>query len=344
MRELGREMEEWGQALEAAYAKCGVPKETFEFCYLYVIKGVYCINDAVRIRRKMLGLSQRDLCRGICDEKTLRRIEKKESQPQKIIAIQLMRRLGLPEELTQTELVTGSLEARQLMTKLRDVVNAGDWEAAEQLRLRIREMVPMDILSNQQALLNKKILLKWKRHELDDGEYLAQMQAALEMTLPYEAFLKGDEIYLTHTEQVCILNRMEALKKESEEWSTCAKRLEEIYRFYIDEELWEGDWNMYEFAMGNVGSGLGDIGEYDKADYYDEIILEGCLRFRRMALVSKSIYGIWWNHDMRKQKGIPTDKMLDDEEELLLCIQFSIMIKDKWGEQFCRQKLDELKS
>lgn len=83
MRKLLREMEEWAQALEAAYAERGVPKETFEFCYLYVMKGVYCINDVIAIRRKMLGFSQKELCRGICDEKTLRRIEKRESRPQR---------------------------------------------------------------------------------------------------------------------------------------------------------------------------------------------------------------------------------------------------------------------
>lgn len=343
MRKLCRELEEWGQALEAAYAERGVPKETFEFCYLYVMKGVYCVNDVIGIRRKMLGLSQRQLCQGICDEKTLRRIEKRDSRSHKKIAVQLMGRLGLSGELTRTELVTDSREARQIMTELRKIVNAGDWEEAERLRLLIGELVPMEILCNQQALLNEEVLLKWKRGELEDGEFLAQMQAVLEMTLPYQAFLQGNRIYLTHTEQVCILNRMDAMEKGSTEWLACAKRLEEIYRFYINEEVWEGDWNMYEFAMGNVGSGWGDIGEYDKADHYDEIILEGCLRFRRMAFVSKSIYGRWWNHDMRKQKGIPTDKSLDGKKELLRCIQFSIMVKDKRGEQFCRRKLENMK-
>lgn len=344
MRRLCREMEEWAQALEAAYAERGVPKETFDFCYLYVMKGVYCVNDVIGIRRRMLGLGQRQLCQGICDEKTLRRIEKRNSAPHKAIAVQLMGRLGLPAELTQTELATSSREAKQMMTGLRKAVNAGDSEEAERLRQRIRELVPMEILCNQQVIQNKEVLSKWMQGLLNDGEYLAQMQAVLELTLPFEAFLQGGRIYLTRTEQTCILNRMDALEKGSAEWRACATRLEEIYRFYIDEEVWEGDWNMYEFAMGNVGSGWGDLGEYDKADYYDEIILEGCLRFRRMALISKSIYGRWWNHEMRKQKGIPTDKNLDGEKELLQCIQFSIMAKNRVREQFYRHKLENLKN
>lgn len=343
MRRLGREMEEWEQVLEAVYAERGVPKETFEFCYLYVMKGVYCVNDVIGIRRQMLGLSQRQLCSGICDEKTLRRIEQRKTRPHKAIAVQLMGRLGLPAELTRTELVTDSREARRMMAELRDITNAGDWEEAERLRQRIGELVPMEILCNQQALLCKEVLIKWKQGGLEDKEYLVQMQAVLEMTLPYQAFLKGGRLYLTRTEQVCIMNRMEALEQRDGEWIACAERLEEIYRFYIDEEVWEGDWNMYEFAMANVGSGRGNIGEYDKADYYSGVIMEGCLRFRRISHISSSIYDRWWNHDMRKRKGIPTDKILDDEEELKKCIQFSIMRKDKSREQFYRMNLDKTK-
>ena len=343
MRGLCREMEEWAQALEAAYAERGVPKETFEFCYLYVMRGECGVNDVIGIRRRMLGLSQRQLCQGICAEKTLRRIEKRESAPHKAIAVQLMERLGLPAELTQTELATSSRAARQMMTGLRNAVNAGDSEEAERLRQRIRELVPMEILCNQQVIQNKEVLSKWMQGKMDDREYLAQMQAVLELTLPYEAFLQGGRIYLTRTEQACILNRMDALEKGSAEWLACATRLEEIYRFYIDEEVWEGDWNMYEFAMGNVGSGWGDVGEYDKADYYDEIILEGCLRFRRMVSIHRCFYDRWWNDYMRRKKGIPVDKKQDDDAELTRCIQFSNMAGDNNSEQFYCQKLEQMK-
>lgn len=39
-------------------------------------------------------------------------------------------------------------------------------------------------------------------------EYLRQMRETLELTLPFNAFLKEGEKYLTYEEQLCILNRM----------------------------------------------------------------------------------------------------------------------------------------
>lgn len=39
---------------------------------------------------------------------------------------------------------------------------------------------------------------------------------------------------------------------------------------------------MLEFIIGCVESELGDRGEYDLSDQYSEIIIQGCLRFRRL--------------------------------------------------------------
>ena len=331
MRNLSQEMETWRQVLEKVYAEQGVPRETFEFCYLYVMKGGYCINDAILNRRKALGISQCALCQGICNQKTLRRVGNGKTRPNRVIAERLMERLGLPGALTRTELVTESQEAREQMEELRRLLNMGLWEEANQVWQRIRERVSVDIRCNQQTLLNSKVLLKWHLGEIGKQEYLSQMQGVLELTLPYLVFLKGGKMYVTNMEQCCVLNRMEAMEKESDEYLACMERLEEMNRFYIDRGIWEGEWNMYEFAMYNVGSDWANRGEYDKSDYYNQIILEGCLRFRRMALIPKCIYGRWWNYDMRKQKGIPVEKAMDDEEELLKCIQFSIMIKNKGG-------------
>ena len=89
----------------------------FEYCYLYVEKGVSCVSDVIRIRRKMLGMSVAKLSDGICTERTLRRIENRQSTSQMAIVTELFGRLGLSPELTRTDLVTEKPEARQLMEK-----------------------------------------------------------------------------------------------------------------------------------------------------------------------------------------------------------------------------------
>lgn len=118
LRAMQRENAEWKEVLEQIYAEFQVPKKTFEYCYLYVVHGVFCINDVIRIRRQMLGITPSKLCDGICSVKTLRRLERRETTPQHAIVEPLFARLGLSGELTRTELVTDDPEAKRLMEKM----------------------------------------------------------------------------------------------------------------------------------------------------------------------------------------------------------------------------------
>jgi len=336
---LSQENAEWLQKLEKLYASHNVPKETFTDCYLYVVKGVYCINDVIRIRRKMLGLSRKELCAGICDEKTLGRLERKQAKTHWGIVAELLSRLRLPIEYTRTELITSSQEARELMVELRICFGEKQWDRAEQLRNEIQKLIPMNLLYNQQAMMNKDVLIRWEKNKITSKEYFQQMRNVLELTLPYDSFLKEGEKYLTHQEQICIQNLMQALDTQSDECLTCMQQFEEMYQFFVDAKLQETVSNMYDFIMDTVGSMLGNLGHFDQSDKYNEIILTGCLRTRRSGALHGAIYGQWWNYDQRIRKGIPTTKTLDTEEEISMCIFISYLAKNKNNEDFYRAKL-----
>lgn len=339
LEERSQKKAEWKLALEEIYAEYNIPKEMADDCYLYVMEGVYCINDVVRIRREMLGISRKELCSGICDVRTLRRLEQGMTKPQKEIAKRLLERLGLSGEFTRTELVTENPEAGRLMKQLRKQINAGCWDKTEVLWERIKGMIPMDISCNRQAVVKEELLAKWGRGKMDHEIYCMKMREALELTLPYEVFLKEGEKYLTNEERMCIVNHMQGIESNGEEYQVCMRRLKEFYEPYVDKGLWEAVWNEYEIFLGNLGSAYRNVEKYDKADYYERIILEGCLRFRRMGKIHSSIYGRWRNYYMRKKDNNPIDKVPDDEEELSKCILFSVMVKDKCGEQFYRNLL-----
>lgn len=338
---LSRENREWKQILERIYEEFRVPRETFEYCYLYVVKGVSCINDVIRIRRKMLGLSVKELCEGICDVKTLRRLESRKTSPQRAIVKELFERLGLPRELTRTELVTDSPKARRLMERLRESSNNHRWKEAERLLGEVKKLVSTEIRSNRQALMRKELRIRWGKKDIEKGEYLRQMRAALELTLPYEAFLRDGEKYLTNEEQLCIQNMMQAMSIQDDELLTCMSRFDEIYRPYINEELLGVVMGMYDVVMGYTRSLWGNMGEYDRADWHSRNIIEGCLRFRRLWMLDDSLYDRWWNYKERNKKGIPTDKVLDDAEELTKCIVLSRLAKSS-DEAFYMKKLKEL--
>lgn len=340
---IRRENAEWKGALESAYAEFQVSKEMVSCTYLYVEKGVSCINDVIRIRRKMLGISREELCRGFCDVRTLMRLENRKTVPREEIVEELFERLGLPRELTRTELVTDEPEARELMARLRKCVNNRQAEEAAKLTARIRELVPMDIRCNQQTLLNIDINLRRGRGELDAEAYCTAMGSVLELTMPFEAFLTEGEKYLTYMEQTCIQNMMQGMDKDSEEFLLCLKYFEEMYRPYEENKLLGTVNHIYELIMGYVESERGNQGQFDKSDWYNEKIVETDLRFRRFGDIAHALYGRWWNDAERKRRGVRADRILDSVTELSRCVIFSQLNKRKKYTDFYRKKLSQEK-
>ncbi len=342
---VGRLLEEnqkWKRVLEQLYQEFRISVRIVTDSFLYVEKGVSCINDVIQIRRQMLGMSPKELCEGICDVKTLRRLENHKTSPQRAIVRELFERLGLPGELIRTELVTKSPEARQLMERLRESSNRYRREDMDKLLEQIRELVPMEIKANQQALMRAELNIRRKRGELEKEEYLRLMREALELTLPYEVFLKEGEKYLTKEEQSCIQNMMIAMDEESTELRICMQRFEEMYSHsFFEGELRENAMGMYDFIMGCVESKWGNMGEHDKADYHNQNIIKGCLRFRKLWMLNEGLYDRWWNYAERKKKGIPIKKPLNDAEELTKCIAFSQLEKSGM-ERFYQKKLGQI--
>ena len=121
---------------------------------------------------------------------------------------------------------------------------------------------------------------------------------------------------------------MIGMEKNSEEFLLCMQRFEEIYAGYVDNGLLETVMSMYNLIIRYIGSMWGNKGKYDKADKYNEIIRQGCLRFRINGTLHDSIYDRWWNNMKRREKGIPVEKILDAEKELRKCIVLSMMDKN----------------
>lgn len=64
------------ELLKNLYTTYDVPVYMQDCTYLYRQRWVFAIGDVLRIRRNMLGMTQEQVCEGICSVKSLRRAEK----------------------------------------------------------------------------------------------------------------------------------------------------------------------------------------------------------------------------------------------------------------------------
>lgn len=338
-----RETVKWKEALEAVYEEYGVPKETVDYCYLYVKRGVHCISEVIRMRRLMVGMSVQELCDGICLEAAMRNLENRKVKPRRSNVKELFRRLGLPGELKRMELVSSSPEMKRLVEALNIEINNLRWERAEELLAEIEKLSPEDYPVNKQVLMQKALYLQWNREELESEDYCERMRATLELTLPFETFLAEGEKYLTNKEQTCIQNWMQGMDADSEEFKLCIQRFEEYYAPFMGGELQDTESSMFAHIMGYVGSELGNRGDYDAADKYSRQITEGCLRFRRMLSLPNGLYDRWWNYAKRKEEGIPVGRELNGVAELTKCVLLSKLDKQDQRAQFYQDNLEKLK-
>ncbi len=76
------------------------------------------IGETIRQKRMELGLTQEELCAGLCDPSTLSRIETGKQAPSRNVARALLQRLGLPHDRYYTFWTSSEAEAEALWAKI----------------------------------------------------------------------------------------------------------------------------------------------------------------------------------------------------------------------------------
>lgn len=326
----------WRDTLEELYREYHVTIAMYEFCYLYVESENYCIDDVVRIRRKMLGLSQEKLSKGICDSRTISRMERHICRPQKEIVQQLFDRLNLSTELCRTELVTESQEAIEKYRELRVQINNHDFNAVEVLLEQLKEILNMDNPVNYQALCRAELLNKRNKGELLAEECIREIKKALQSTVAYEAAICKGEKYLTNEEIACLENITLGIDWSYKEMKECVSALESI----CNMPKYSCNYHrMYEFTMLAVSNHFGNNGMYDHSDTIQDKIIELSLKNRRIKAIHYGLYEKLWNREQRSNKyfcGLDRIRCLEK------CIHISNLSKEDYRNTIYKEKLKEI--
>lgn len=330
---------DWRMTLEAIYKDYNVSIAMYEFCYLYVESENYCIGDVIRIRRKMLGLSQEKLSAGLCDCRTISKLEHHTSKPQKEIVQKLFDRLNLSTELCRTELVTDSQEAIEKYGALKvQNMNENSEQAMKNVE-QVKQMISLDIPSNKQAITRNEIICRYNRKEFDKGEYTHQMVKTLELTVPYKAAIKKGEKYLTNEELSCIQNIIAKADESFCEFQECEQALIAMcskMKYPINHI------RAYEFVISTVSSRLGNMKEYDTSDNMEREIITLALKAKRIKAIHGALYRLLWNYEQRKKEGKSVQTEKDISRELKNCINMSALCKNTFRENKYREKLESI--
>lgn len=332
-----REDEELLKVIQNLYREYEVTDYMEDCTYLYQQKWVFPIGEVLKIRRTMFGMTQEQLCDGICSVKSLRRAEQGKTDIQREVREKLLKRLGLSGQLQWTRLITSDREVVRLAERLAKYQNGQNYVETRKLLERLKAKVTMEIPQNKQFIIETEALLDYYEKKISMRKFVDCETEILRQTLKENDFRKMGKIYLTEMEITCIRNRWRGLKNEEKKKGI--QFLLNIYEEYSSKNGIANAISMYEFVTEGAVSELGNMGEHELAILIDNKSIKESLKCRRLIHIDYKLYDIFWNtQEILKKKGIKMnlEKMAD---ELMNCISISHYTKRYFYEKIYRDKL-----
>lgn len=275
---------------------------------------VYVVNQVIRQRRGILGLSQEELAEGICDTTTLWRIENKGKKVQRKNRIPLLKKVGLSGERYEYEIITEDFEDYQRRAKLDRACSDREWELAWRYLEDMRRQIPQS-RENLQYLMLTEIDIKENSIE----EKIEELKKILRMTFPVfpDEIVECEETVpenCERCEQPCnliMLSIQESLilgylasvyksqgrNRDGIRIMRYVKRCMEYTQF--DLSNYE---DIYNLCVGRLASMLGNIGAYEESD---KLAKEGMrISFERNAnhVLPHFLYNLAWNQEQQENK------------------------------------------
>lgn len=315
--------DELEKLLKKLYAEYGVPVYMQDCTYLYRQRWVYAIGDVLCIRRTMLGLTQEELCEGICSVKSLRRAEQRKMNMQREPLGKILRRLGLSKEVQKTNIVTNDRKVLELMTELTYSRNNREVVRARTLLERLKARVCLEIPENEQYIMEAEASLDLMEKKITEEEFVSREEKELRCTLDTGNLFELDEVYLTETEMSCVCKMIQGLER-AEKREVIGFLIRFFEKFAKKDQLPEYI-SMYEFIMAFIASELGNTGEYQLATELDKKALREVLRCRRLYMANEFLYDMLWNEKEQKAcngQQMDTVKMTDGLKQCLILSHF----------------------
>lgn len=319
------------------YAEYEVPAYMQDCTYFYQQKWIFSMKDVLRIRREMLGLTQEQLCEGICSVKSLRRAEKGQTDMQRETLKKVLNRLGLSGQMQWSRLITSDREAIRMAEELADYINDRKFSVASKQLESLKSRIDLDIPQNKQYFLEKQALLEFEQGKVTREEFVKMEKEALECTLRAENLYRKENVYLTEQEITYIRNSWRGMEgKEKREL------IDLIFRLYDNYALNNGlsqAISMYEFIAESAVNELGNNGEHVRAEEIDRKVIKASLSCRRIWDVHYNLYDILWNENEIMKKSAKGVNAAEKKEGLICCIAISHFVKRYFYEDVYKEKL-----
>ncbi len=246
------------------------------------------IGEAIRQRRLALGLTQEELCEGLCEPATLSRIENGRQAPSRNRANALLQRLGLPHDRYYAILTPKEAEADSLQESINAYLERFERMLGEDKlqaqRAALDELEKLDMVIDddhiiKQYILAKRAVLGTLEKPYDLETQLDMLMKAICMTVPgFDPQMMDGHLYsLDEMEIISQIGTVYSLNGQNEKAAGVFSQLLSYVQEHYEDVTRPSRY--LSLISCNYARELCLLGHYEKAIEIAELGRMSCLKY-----------------------------------------------------------------
>lgn len=225
--------------------------------------GIYAVGEVVRRSRESIGMTQEELCDGICSVETLSRIENGKHTPSKANFERLMERMGKTGKKYLPFVRSKDIENHLLREEVERLISVHDYRSAERKLQELEEHLEMEDAVNRQYVLRIKAVVEGRLGKISVSERREKLKDALKCTVPSFSKRILENGILTEQE-VRIICNIAMTYMEEKEYEQSIELLQKL-RLCMENASISDNVGILRLVFSNMGQALGIKGETQRA-------------------------------------------------------------------------------
>lgn len=260
--------------------------------------GNYLIGQVIKRTRESLGLTQQELCEGICGLETISRIETGKQIPNRANFQALMERMGKCGEKYLPSVRSGDMEMMAWWKNIESLVAKREFDQFYEEIERFEAEIDLDDRVNWQAVMRIRTLVDFYTDKISGSEKRKRMEDALRCTIPgYREGTVPNGVF-SRTE-IRILCNIAAGYAEEDNYDIALSMMEQIQQYYADTKIDSRERSEGEvLALANYAQCLGRYGDTEKAIHIGEKAMKISLQENRSSILANILYNIAFEKEL----------------------------------------------
>lgn len=227
---------------------------------------VYQINENIKFTRESLGMTQEELCDGVCSTETLSRIETGKHTPNRTTYKKLMEKMGKSGEKYLPFIRSEDIHVHLEKEKIDTLIKTHNYEELNKILPEFKNKLDLTDMVNKQYLLRIQAVANYCLHNSNIEEYQKELISALRCTIP--SYQEGNIPKILFTRQeILILCNIAISYFENSNFETALSILFQIEKYFQNVHIDIAERAFSELLMlSNLAQCLARYGNLEGAE------------------------------------------------------------------------------